>query len=77
MSRKNQQPGSNNSVRIGGDAHGPVVVGDGNRVDARPPGPAAQPAGPVMNNTADQGATVYAVLNGNQYLGPDETQQQR
>ncbi|MBT2411972.1 hypothetical protein J7I94_15570 [Streptomyces sp. ISL-12] len=66
MSRK--KPPAHNSVHIGGDAHGPVVAGDGNRVDVRTPEPTAQPAGPAMHNTADQGATVYAVMNGNQYL---------
>ncbi|WP_320773026.1 hypothetical protein [Streptomyces sp. CRN 30] len=55
-----------NSIRVGGDAHGPVVAGDRNRVEVRAAAPADHPAGPVQNVTADNGATLYAVMNGNQ-----------
>jgi len=62
-----------NSLRIGGDAHGPVVVGDNNRVDGKP-------AGPTQHNTAKDGGTVFAVMNGNQDIdrhdeeGPEQAQ---
>ena len=48
-----------NSLRIGGTAHGPVVVGDDNRVETKT-------TGPTQNNTAKDGGTLFGVMNGNQ-----------
>ncbi|BBC95989.1 hypothetical protein SRO_4813 [Streptomyces rochei] len=63
-----------NSIRIGGDASGPVVAGNDNRVEV--PQAAPEAAGPVQNNTADGHGTVYTVMNGDLHVHhepPDET----
>ncbi|SOD62566.1 hypothetical protein SAMN06297387_106143 [Streptomyces zhaozhouensis] len=63
------------SVRIGGDAHGPVVVGDGNHVSTQgpPPPPTPEPvdgaaASGTQTNTAHQHGTVYAVTGGDMHI---------
>lgn len=67
-----------NSIRIGGDASGPVVAGNDNRVEVRQAAPEAdrEAAGPVQNNAADGHGTVYTVMNGDLHVHhepPDET----
>jgi hypothetical protein len=60
-----------NSIRIGGNAPGPVVAGDNNRVEMRT-AKEPQPSGPTQNNTAENGGTIFAVMNGNQDVTKDE-----
>ena len=56
-----KEPGDRYSVRIGGDAAGPVVVGDENVVSA----------GPVQHNTAKGHGTIYAVQDGDMHANED------
>ncbi|MFC9932228.1 hypothetical protein [Streptomyces sp. NPDC127190] len=63
-----------NTVRIGGDAHGPVVAGNDNKVEMRQdtPSEAAEGAGaPTQNNTAKDHGTVFSVMNGELHLHHD------
>ncbi|MEU8968391.1 hypothetical protein AB0D11_03795 [Streptomyces monashensis] len=75
---------SRNTIRIGGDASGPVVAGDDNRVEVRrvapepAPEPAAEPVpadnGPTQINTAEDNGTLFTVMNGELHVhqhGPD------
>ncbi|MET9857981.1 hypothetical protein ABZY93_01445 [Streptomyces smyrnaeus] len=63
-------PGDSFSVRIGGDASGPVVAGHDNHVEVHRPAdgstPSGDPAdgGPTQTNTADGNSTMYTVMNG-------------
>ncbi|MFF8989831.1 hypothetical protein ACF09H_07735 [Streptomyces sp. NPDC014983] len=61
---------SRHSVRIGGDASGPVVAGNDNRVEVHQDGPGADPeaAGPTQNNTAEGHGTVFTVMNGDLHV---------
>lgn len=59
-----------NSVRIGGDAHGPVVVGDNNRVKA------TRPAETTQTNTAKDEGTVYAAANGDIHIHHEDAGEQ-
>lgn len=53
---------SENTVRIGGDAHGVVVAGDHNRVEVHETPEATQ------TNTARDHGTVYAVTDGDMHI---------
>ncbi|MEU1409868.1 hypothetical protein ABZ471_48155 [Streptomyces sp. NPDC005728] len=59
---------SRNTVRIGGNASGPVVVGDRNRVEVRQAAPEPEPAesGPVQISIAKDHGTIFAVQEGSQ-----------
>jgi hypothetical protein len=59
-----------NTIRIGGNASGPVVAGNDNRVEVRQAAPesAAEDGGPAMTNTAKDHGTVYAVMNGEMHV---------
>ncbi|MFR9791194.1 hypothetical protein ACL07V_21460 [Streptomyces sp. MB22_4] len=61
---------SRHSIRIGGDACGPVVAGNGNRVEVHQDGPGTDPeaAGPTQNNTAEGHGTVFTVMNGDLHV---------
>ncbi|MET7303183.1 hypothetical protein [Embleya sp. NPDC005575] len=62
------------TVRIGGDASGPVVVGHDIRVEvheAKPGTPAAQEdeaPGSTQTNTAEDHATINSVMHGEQHI---------
>ncbi|KUJ66228.1 hypothetical protein ACZ90_39285 [Streptomyces albus subsp. albus] len=58
------EEGDRFTIRIGGDASGPVVAGHDNRVEVHQTQPDPQPSGPHMTNTANDQATVYTVQNG-------------
>ncbi|WP_405019935.1 hypothetical protein OHV05_26845 [Kitasatospora sp. NBC_00070] len=61
--------GDRYDIRIGGDAHGPVVVGRDNRVETTPaPAAAAEPESPTQNNTAGGHATLYTVMKGDIHI---------
>ncbi|QHC29490.1 MULTISPECIES: hypothetical protein [unclassified Streptomyces] len=64
---------SRDSIRIGGDAFGPVVAGNDNRVEVRQAAPEAgrEAAGPVQNNTAKDHGTVYTVMTGDLHVHHD------
>lgn len=72
-------PGDRFTVRIGGDASGPVVAGHGNHVEVHQELPGAgsgdtpapeQPApGPAtQTNTAKDHASVFTVMNGEMHI---------
>lgn len=62
------------TIRIGGDASGPVVAGHGNRVETHEPqteaAPADEPRRPdaTQTNTAHEHGTVYTVMNGDMHV---------
>ncbi|OKJ09170.1 hypothetical protein [Kitasatospora sp. CB01950] len=63
--------GDRYDVRIGGDAHGPVVVGRDNRVEApaAPDTPPESPTeSPTQNNTAGGHASLYTVMKGDLHV---------
>ncbi|MFE2845410.1 hypothetical protein ACWC0A_15235 [Streptomyces scopuliridis] len=66
---------SRNTVRIGGNASGPVVVGDDNRVEVRQAAPEPEPAesGPVQINIAKDHGTLFAVQEGSQDIDQDDS----
>ena len=71
------ESGDRHTVRIGGDAAGPIVVGRDNRVevtypraaapDEPTPAPAPQDAS-TQNNTASGHGTVYTVMKGDLHV---------
>ncbi|MFJ8439025.1 hypothetical protein [Kitasatospora griseola] len=64
--------GDRYDVRIGGDAHGPVVVGRDNRIESNPgPAAAAEAESPTQHNTASGHATLYTVMKGDLHIHHD------
>ncbi|TDC13301.1 hypothetical protein E1265_28270 [Streptomyces sp. 8K308] len=69
-------PRNHYSISIGGDAHGPVVAGDDNRVEAaaRDAAPlhaddgTPAPTGPSQSNVAKDHASLYTVMNGELHI---------
>ncbi|UNS97077.1 hypothetical protein MMF93_11575 [Streptomyces tubbatahanensis] len=69
-------PDNSYSVRVGGDASGPVVAGHDNRVETRhAPAGGASGAGDepgntpdTQTNTASDNASVYTVMNGELHI---------
>lgn len=68
-------PGNRYTIRITGDASGPVVAGDDNHVEVHQPPTAAAvpaepapPAGPTQTNTAHDHGTVYTVMRGEMHI---------
>ncbi|RKN11451.1 hypothetical protein [Streptomyces radicis] len=59
-----ETPGGHAEIHIGGDAHGPVIAGNDNRVETRRPDP--EPA--TQTNTASDNATIYAVTQGDLHV---------
>ncbi|MFF2810452.1 hypothetical protein ACFVT2_25440 [Streptomyces sp. NPDC058000] len=77
------------TIRIGGDASGPVVAGHENHVEVHQDPPDArtgstpaqeeQPPGPTQTNTAKDHASVFTVMNGELHIhhdGPTAPDQQ-
>ncbi|MCX4744205.1 hypothetical protein OG455_01525 [Kitasatospora sp. NBC_01287] len=71
-------PGDRITIRINGDATGPVVAGRDNRVEVeRPPdeNPAGaaerQAAGPTQTNTANDHGTLFTVMHGDLHVHHD------
>ncbi|MGX4733462.1 hypothetical protein [Kitasatospora griseola] len=64
------ESGDRYDVRIGGDAHGPVVVGRDNRVETKPAA-AAEPESPTQHNTAGGHASLYTVMKGDLHVHHD------
>ncbi|WP_330315643.1 hypothetical protein OG301_38205 [Streptomyces platensis] len=64
---------SRSTVRIGGNAAGPVVVGDDNRVEVHQAAPEPEPAesGPVQINIAKDHGTLFAAQEGSQDVDQD------
>ena len=76
------------TIRVGGNASGPIVVGDRNRVEAHQPGPdpaappagapdpgpdpGPEPSGRTQTNTADGHASLYTVMNGDMHVHHDD-----
>ncbi|WP_234313614.1 hypothetical protein [Streptomyces sp. NBRC 109706] len=60
------------TIRIGGNASGPVVAGHWNHVEAHQPAPTSppepQPALATQTNTAQDHGTVNAVTNGDMHI---------
>ncbi|WP_330332620.1 hypothetical protein OHS33_24850 [Streptomyces sp. NBC_00536] len=58
------------TIRIGGDASGPVIVGDRNRVETREPAQESpgEEAKSEQRNTAKDHGTVYAVTQGDMHV---------
>ncbi|GCD93091.1 hypothetical protein [Embleya hyalina] len=64
--------GDRYSIRIGGDASGPVVAGHDIHIETARSEPSAarvdEPSGDTQTNTAEDHATVYAVMDGEQHI---------
>jgi hypothetical protein len=54
------------TIRIGGDASGPVVAGHGNTVETHQPAPES-----TQTNTANEHATVFTVMHGDMHVHRD------
>ncbi|WP_369205797.1 hypothetical protein [Streptomyces sp. PU-14G] len=70
-------PDNRYSVRIGGDASGPVVAGHDNHVEVQqaPAADASAEGGNTPNtqtNTANDNASVYTVMNGELHIHQTE-----
>ncbi|MFE7526364.1 hypothetical protein ACFU7Y_11635 [Kitasatospora sp. NPDC057542] len=81
------ESGDRYTIRIGGDATAPVVVGHDNHVEVTNPQPGAgteePPAVPAsgagdstMNNTASGHSTVYAAMHGDIHVHQDAPRDQ-
>jgi len=62
-------PGDKFTIRIDGDASGPVVAGHDNVVSH------TQPAESTQTNTANEHGTVYTVMHGDLHLHHDDGDQ--
>ncbi|QKW10096.1 hypothetical protein HUT18_30425 [Streptomyces sp. NA04227] len=77
--------GDRYSIRIGGDAAGPVVAGNENRVEVHQSEPATsadgarageqEPAAPSQTNTAKDHSSLYTVMNGEMHIHRDASPQ--
>ncbi|MEU2083820.1 hypothetical protein ABZ569_18365 [Streptomyces albus] len=58
------------TIRIGGDASGPVVAGHDNHVEVHGDGGEDRESGPTQSNAAHDHGTVYTVMNGELHVHP-------
>ncbi|WP_234347634.1 hypothetical protein [Streptomyces specialis] len=65
--------GDEYTIRIGGNASGPVVAGHDNHVEVHhpAPGPQPEPVPSTQTNTAKDHGTVYAVTHGDMHIHHD------
>ncbi|MFF8281761.1 hypothetical protein ACF06W_03455 [Streptomyces albus] len=63
------------TIRIGGDASGPVVAGHDNHVEVHGDGGEGRESGPTQSNAAHDHGTVYTVMNGELHVHPYTTSQ--
>ncbi|MEU2604102.1 hypothetical protein [Streptomyces albus] len=64
------------TIRIGGDASGPVVAGHDNHVEVHGDGgEGREGGGPTQSNAAHDHGTVYTVMNGELHVHPYTTPQ--
>ncbi|WP_043238660.1 hypothetical protein [Streptomyces violaceusniger] len=61
------------TIRIGGDASGPVVAGHDNKVEVRRPSEPDAESGPTQTTTVRDHGTAYTVMNGELHIHHDSS----
>lgn len=59
------------TIRIGGDATGPVVAGHGNTVETHQPAEENKTPESAQTNTANEHGTVFTVMHGDLHVHRD------